>query len=109
MGGLIAREAKKRGGAKYSVYGISFVCYCIHNLVIKTYLNIDLTQDEEKQDEEKQPEEKKKAVEDYLPKAHTCSNTLRLPWAGHGLTLPEDDKLFNLYDLAFSNSYFGTI
>ena len=43
----------------------------------------------------------------FLPLAHTCSNILKLPRGTRKYPLPSADKLFELYDLAFSQSYFG--
>ena len=43
----------------------------------------------------------------FLPLAHTCSNILELPRGTRKYPLPSADKLFELYDLAFSQSYFG--
>ena len=45
----------------------------------------------------------------YLPTAHTCSNTLDLPRGPLIEKLPDENKLFELYDLAFANSYFGFV
>ncbi|XP_060587126.1 uncharacterized protein LOC132742678 [Ruditapes philippinarum] len=44
--------------------------------------------------------------ESFLPTANTCTNSLTLPIPVNN-TIPDDEKLFNLYDLAFCNSYFG--
>eukprot|EP00794_Sanderia_malayensis_P013239 gene13239-14597_t len=51
--------------------------------------------------------EKRKSVADFLPKAHTCSYTLTLPTPTMFIQLPEEESLFNLYDFAFKNTYFG--
>ncbi len=45
----------------------------------------------------------------YLPTAHTCSNTLNLPRGPLVKKLPEENQLFNIYDLAFANEYFGLV
>lgn len=45
----------------------------------------------------------------YLPTAHTCSNNLALPIGSLTSKLPNEDGLFEIYDLAFGNTYFGTI
>ena len=55
-----------------------------------------------------QPREKR-AIPDFLPKAHTCSNTLHLPRGSATLPLPSDENLFNIYDYAFKNTYFGIV
>jgi len=44
-----------------------------------------------------------------MPTAHTCSNTLDLPRGNAVLPLPSDDELFQLYDLAFKNNFFGVM
>lgn len=43
----------------------------------------------------------------FLPTAHTCSNMLSIPMGTTNKPLPPQDELFNLYDLAFSQTYFG--
>lgn len=43
----------------------------------------------------------------FMPKSHTCSNTLNLPIGNRHLPLPSEEDLFQLYDLAFKNTYFG--
>lgn len=43
----------------------------------------------------------------FLPFAHTCSNILELPSATSKYSLPSMEKLFELYDVAFCQSYFG--
>lgn len=43
----------------------------------------------------------------FLPFAHTCSNILEIPRATNDYPLPHMEKLFGLYDVAFSQSYFG--
>ena len=45
----------------------------------------------------------------FLPTANTCANTLCLPRCTNDLLLPSEEQLFNLYDLAFANSYFGKL
>ena len=57
----------------------------------------------------KEPRKKRKAIPDFLPKAHTCSNTMQIPRGTINLPLPPDEELFTLYDYAFKNSYFGVI
>ena len=44
-----------------------------------------------------------------IPTASTCINQLRLPRPSVGLRLLEQRKLFNLYDYAFTNYYFGQV
>ena len=53
--------------------------------------------------------QKKRITTDFLPKAHTCSNTLHLPRGTPNLPLPADGELFKLYDYAFKNAYFGVV
>ena len=43
----------------------------------------------------------------FLPLAHTCSNVLEVPRPTDKIPLPPLDRLFSLYDLAFSQGYFG--
>lgn len=45
----------------------------------------------------------------FLPTANTCANTLYLPRHGKDLLLPSEEQLFNLYDLAFANAFFGNL
>ncbi|XP_029195689.2 uncharacterized protein LOC114961227 [Acropora millepora] len=58
-----------------------------------------------------EPPEKKKPIWHFMPTSHTCSNTcsnsLDLPRGNEVLPLPSDNELFELYDLAFKNNYFG--
>ena len=50
---------------------------------------------------------KKRKIADFIPKYHTCSNTLHLPRGSAIIPMPPDGELFAIYDLAFKNSYFG--
>lgn len=43
----------------------------------------------------------------FAPTAHTCGNILNIPVPSIGNPLPAQKRLFNLYDLVFSQSYFG--
>ena len=43
----------------------------------------------------------------FIPKANTCSVTMLLPRGSHDLPLPAEADLFEVYDAAFSNNYFG--
>ncbi|CAC5360331.1 unnamed protein product [Mytilus coruscus] len=43
----------------------------------------------------------------FIPMSNTCINRLTLVKATNGESLPTDDVLFNLFDYAFSNNYFG--
>jgi hypothetical protein len=43
----------------------------------------------------------------FIPTANTCANTLYLPCPGHDVSLPVENMLFEVYDMAFSNAYFG--
>lgn len=43
----------------------------------------------------------------FIPTAHTCSNNLVLPRGPLLGALPSEEKLFELYDLAFTNNHFG--
>jgi len=45
----------------------------------------------------------------FVPTANTCSNTLNLPRPSSNASLPEDERLFYFYDLAFSNTFFGLL
>ena len=46
---------------------------------------------------------------EMIPTASTCINQLRLPRPSVGLKLLEESQLFNLYDYAFTNDYFGQV
>ena len=43
----------------------------------------------------------------FIPTANTCTATLFLPKGSCDLPLPTEKELFEVYDFAFSNSYFG--
>lgn len=58
-------------------------------------------------EESEEPPQKKKPIWDFMPTSHTCSNTLDLPRGNAVVPLPSDDELFELYDLAFKDNYFG--
>ncbi|CAG2213685.1 unnamed protein product [Mytilus edulis] len=45
----------------------------------------------------------------FLPTANTCSNSMMLPRPSSELEIPADDKLFDLYDYAFLNTYYGLV
>lgn len=45
----------------------------------------------------------------FLPTANTCICSLNLPHATSDIPLPEPQHLFGLYDLAFSNAFFGHV
>ena len=45
----------------------------------------------------------------YLPTALTSSNVLVLPIGFLTAPLPEEQNLFQVYDLAFANAHFGTM
>lgn len=45
----------------------------------------------------------------FLPTANTCICCLKLPHATNQIPLPTSQHLFSLYDLAFSNAFFGHI
>lgn len=45
----------------------------------------------------------------FTPTAHTCSNMLSLPRPTHQIQLPPLQKLFDIYDLAFSQPFFGKV
>lgn len=45
----------------------------------------------------------------FTPTAHTCANILSLPRATHEFQLPPQEKLFEMYDLAFSQPFFGKV
>lgn len=58
--------------------------------------------------QEEQGQEQHPPVEGgFLPLAYTCTNLLELPRPTEKVPLPAMDRLFSLYDLAFSQSYFG--
>jgi hypothetical protein len=43
----------------------------------------------------------------FIPTANTCTQTLYLPTGSHRCPLPVEEELFDIYDNAFSNVYFG--
>ena len=45
----------------------------------------------------------------FLPTANTCANILYLPRRAKDVLLPSEEQLFNLYDLAFANAFFGNL
>lgn len=45
----------------------------------------------------------------FLPTANTCINRLKLPRATASTSLPPPEALFEMYDYAFANTYFGSI
>ena len=45
----------------------------------------------------------------FLPMANTCINCLKIPRGSHDIPLPSEEDLFDLYDCAFLNSYFGAV
>eukprot|EP00112_Aurelia_sp_Birch-Aquarium-sp1_P024933 Seg8065.2 transcript_id=Seg8065.2/GoldUCD/mRNA.D3Y31 product="hypothetical protein" protein_id=Seg8065.2/GoldUCD/D3Y31 len=54
-----------------------------------------------------QEEPKSQPNPDFFPKSSTCSNTLYLPRSTLHIDLLPDEILFNVYDYAFCNTYFG--
>ena len=50
--------------------------------------------------------QKKRITTDFLPKGHTCSNTLHLPRGAQNLPLLADGELFKLYDYGFQECIF---
>ena len=45
----------------------------------------------------------------FLPTANTCSQTLNLPTGSHDIAIPSEEDLFEIYDHAFKNNYFGHV
>ena len=45
----------------------------------------------------------------YLPTSNTCINKVTFPVGVVGVQLPEDPDLFEVYDHAFLNKYFGKV
>jgi len=43
----------------------------------------------------------------FLPRASTCVNRIHLPRPTQEIKLPDDEKLFEIYDSAFASSFFG--
>ncbi|XP_028414883.1 uncharacterized protein LOC114537966 [Dendronephthya gigantea] len=48
-------------------------------------------------------------TQSFLPTANTCVNAMTLPHASITVQLPHDQKLWELYDEAFLNAYFGNM
>ncbi|KAK2556204.1 hypothetical protein P5673_021810 [Acropora cervicornis] len=49
------------------------------------------------------------ATTSFFPSANTCISRITLPHPSMDCSLPPKEKLFNLYDLAFCNAYFGHV
>ena len=49
------------------------------------------------------------AQKGFVPTANTCINLLQLPRATPRLPKPAPEELFNVYDLAFANAFFGNL
>ena len=49
------------------------------------------------------------AEKGFLPTANICINCLKIPRGSIDNQQPADQLLFNLYDFAFANTYFGVI
>ena len=45
----------------------------------------------------------------FLPTANTCSQILNLPTGSHDIAIPSEEDLFEIYDHAFKNDYFGHV
>ena len=43
----------------------------------------------------------------FVPTSNSCSQTLYLPIASFNIPLPDEDELFEVYDHAFKNAFFG--
>ncbi|CAB3980212.1 leucine-rich repeat-containing DDB_G0290503 isoform X1 [Paramuricea clavata] len=43
----------------------------------------------------------------FIPTSNTCANVLHLPCPSNQIPLPTEEKLFEVYDMAFCNAYFG--
>ena len=54
------------------------------------------------------PKKRRKALK-FTPTAHTCTNAIELPRGIMAQPLPEQEYLFNIYDLAFKSSFFGIV
>jgi len=70
-------------------------------------LNDEQKGENDKQQEEQREEQHPPVEGGFLPLAHTCTNLPELPRPNEKVPLPPVDRLFALYDLAFSQSYFG--
>ena len=42
-----------------------------------------------------------------VPTANICANVLHLPCQTNEIQLPPEEKLFEVYNMAFCNTYFG--
>ena len=49
------------------------------------------------------------AVKGFVPTANTCINSLQLPRPTISLLLPAPEPLFDKYDYAFANAFFGNL
>ena len=103
------------GTAEEPVLGFSLapsVEFIVPNEIVKVAsqegLNDKLKKGESDEQQEEQKEEQHPPVKGgFLPLAHTCINLLELPRPTDKVPLPPMDRLFALYDLEFSQSYFG--
>ena len=43
----------------------------------------------------------------FIPQANTCSKTMFLPRGSNSRSLPAEKELFEVYDIAFTNTFFG--
>ena len=48
-------------------------------------------------------------TQSFLPTANTCINAMTLPHASIAIQLPSEQKLWETYDEAFLNAYFGNV
>lgn len=46
---------------------------------------------------------------DFIPTASTCTNKLFIRRGSPQIDLPSEKELFNYYDYAFSNEFFGVM
>jgi len=60
-------------------------------------------------EQSEEPPQKKKTIWHFMPTSLTCSNTLDMPRGNAVIPLPSENELFEVYDPAFKNNYFGVM
>ena len=82
--------------------------FILRTEIVKVASQEGLNDEQKKGESDKQQEEQEHPPVQggFLPLAHTCTNLLELP-RPTDVPLPPMDRLFALYDLAFSQCYFG--
>ncbi len=83
------------------------LCFRIHPSIefhVPNEVRIGLPQKAARDDE---AEGAAKVFPCFKPTAHTCIKVLKIPKATLSISMPCSESLYNIYDLAFTSSYFG--